>query len=100
MVNILSNFFNIFNIYVTQGSILGPLLFLILINYNFKSNALLNFLFADDTTALKKGRNIFELGNFVNLGLQKLGMWLRANKLAINTTKTKIIVFHPKQKKS
>ena len=26
-------------------------------------------------------------------------MWLRANKLAINTTKTKIIVFHPKQKK-
>jgi hypothetical protein len=66
----------------------------------FDRNALLNFLFADDTTALKKGTNIFELGNFVNLELQKLGMWLRANKLAINTTKTKIIVFHPKQKKN
>ena len=65
----------------------------------FKSNALLNFLFADNTTALKKGTSIFELGNFVNLELQKLEIWLRANKLAINTTKTKIIVFHPKQKK-
>ena len=66
----------------------------------FKSNALLNFLLADDTTALKKGTSIFELGNFVNLELQKLEMWLRANKLAINTTKTKIIVLYPKQKKS
>ena len=66
----------------------------------FKSNALLNFLFADDTTALKKDTSIFELGNFVNLELQKLEIWVRANKLAINATKTKIIVFHPIKQKS
>ena len=82
MVNdVLSSFFTTLNISVPQGSILAPLLFLIFIYDIFKSNALLNFFFADDTTALKKDTSIFELGNFVNLELQKLGMWLRANKL-------------------
>ena len=55
-------------------------------------NALLNFRFAADTTALKK------VQAFWTWKLQKLEMWLRANKLEINTTKTKIIVFHPMQK--
>ena len=32
-------------------------------------------------------------GNFVNLELQKLGIWLRANELAINTDKTKVMIF-------
>ena len=48
-------------------------------------------LFADDTTALTKGKNIEDLSN-----LQKLCTWLRSNKLAVNTGKTKIMIFYPK----
>ena len=53
-------------------------------------------LFADDTTALTKGKNIADLSNFINCELQKLGTWLRSNKLAVKTGKTKIMIFYPK----
>jgi len=62
------------------------------------SNKLVNFHFADDTTALAKSNDIYELTEFVNNEIQKLGMWLRANKLAINASKTKIMIFHKKGK--
>ena len=78
---------------VPQGSILGPLLFLIFINDMPNSNELLNILFADDTTALASGTDIMSVGNLVNNEIQKLGIWLRANELAINPSKTKVMVF-------
>ena len=57
------------------------------------STNLTSLLFADDTTALACGDNLDTIGPHINTELQKIGMWLRANELAINTSKTKIMIF-------
>ncbi len=57
---------------VPQGSILGPLLFLIYINDLPLASELPSFLFADDTMLLKSGPNINELTDLVNAEFQKL----------------------------
>ena len=94
----ISKFFKTINISVLQGSILGPLLFLIFINDMHKSNALLNVHFADDTTGLCKGKKLNEMVPFVNQELQKIGVWFRSHKLSINAGKTKVMIFHPRGK--
>ena len=91
--NHLSSIMRIINRSVPQGSILGPLLFLILINDMPNSTELLSILFADDTTGLTCGDDINTIGPFINSELQKIGMWLKANELSINTSKTKIMIF-------
>ena len=50
-------------------------------------------LFADDGTCIAKHANITELTNFVNIELQKVANWFLANKMMVNTTKTKFILF-------
>jgi hypothetical protein len=57
------------------------------------------FLFADDTSGLKAGNNLPKLIDQCNVELQKMANWLRANKMCVNTSKTKFIVFHTRGKR-
>ena len=80
---------------VPQGSILGPLLFLLYINeLPNVSNILDAIMFADDTNRFYSHHNIKELLATVNKELQKLGDWFTSNKLSLNIKKTKYTFFH------
>ena len=85
---------------VPQGSVLGPLLFLIYINDIYNSSKKLSFyLFADDTNLLYADKDLNSLESVTNIKLQKVCDWLNANKLTINAKKFNFAVFRPSQKK-
>ena len=55
-------------------------------------------LFADDTTSLAKGPNLADVVTYVNTELQKMANWFRANKMEVNASKTKYIIFRTHNK--
>ena len=80
---------------VPQGSVLGPLLFLIYINdLPNISKTLKKKLFADDTNIYYEADNIYELERTVNKELKHLNQWLIVNRLALNISKTNFVIFH------
>jgi hypothetical protein len=87
------------NISVLQGTILGPLLFLLYINDIFNASDLFLPLFADDTSGLAENKNLNDLITFVNSELKKLANWFQSNKMAVNISKTKYIIFRTKGKR-
>ena len=79
---------------VPQGSILGPLLFILYVNdITYTSNVLKFTLFADDTTILYSHTNIDTQFHFVNKELNEVSNWFKANKLSVNATKTNYMIF-------
>ena len=79
---------------VPQGSILGPLLFLIYINDLVNSaNKLSTILLADDTYLFYSGKDIGTIEYTVNNELTQIQEWLTSNQLTLNIKKTNFIIF-------
>ena len=79
---------------VPQGSIIGPLLFLLYINDIQNSSSTPQFLlFADDTALLYKAPSINELQTSINTSLPDIATWLTSNRLTLNIQKSTYQLF-------
>ena len=85
---------------VPQGSILGPLLFILYINDLPNASRIIEpLLFADDTSICYSHSDPVVLASVLNEALQSIGSWMRANKLSVNIDKTDYVIFHSRHKK-
>ena len=82
---------------VPQGSILGPLLFTIMINDLFRVTEIPVICYADDSTVVAAAQTPEELVSLVNRTMQDISQWMCANKLKLNVQKTKYSCFTKKR---
>ena len=85
---------------ISQGSSLGPVLFLIYINDLPNCSSALTFrIFADDTNVFASARDLKVLEKIVNSELKKVKIWCDVNRLSINFSKTNFMIIKSQKKK-
>ena len=89
---------------VQQEDILGQLLFIIYMNdIPIASNIFKTIIYADDTTLIANSNDFYFKNNtklnikMLNDELNKFKLWLRANKLTLNTHKSKFMLFYQRK---
>ena len=82
---------------VPQGSVLGPLLFLLYVNDILNAISTPNvklMMFADDTNLFLSGKNVIQIKRDIETASEELYDWFKTNKLTLNIEKTCFSIIH------